>query len=208
MRADTLFADSRFRFERQLRDLPSLPAKLHPRPYWSIRQVKSWTRGAKSISIRLSKLYPGTRSARPRLLVRIEAEIPELLGPVWIGITQTLAVNPARQAPLDGCLHQLRSKKRERERQIDLTYRAAFALCHLVSSVSTSIGAVIPAPQSQEAASWPYFAGRSRFLICFSMNVCARRIATARSRSVPDLSPLSSCTDHLQPFGEIVRTTW
>ena len=145
--------------------------------------------------------------AVPKLML-IEAEILELLGPVRVGIAQALDVDAAREAAFNRRPDELWRKKRKRERQIDLTYRAAFALCHLVSSVSTSIGAVIPAPQSQEAASWPYFAGRSRFLICFSMNVCARRIATARSRSVPDLSPLSSCTDHLQPFGEIVRTTW
>ena len=42
-----------------------------------------------------------------------------------MGITQTLDIHASRQAPLDGCLDECWSKKRERERQIDLAYRAS-----------------------------------------------------------------------------------
>ena len=62
---------------------------------------------------------------------RIEAEIFELRSPVRVGITQALDVDAAREAAFNRCLDELGSKERERERQIDLTHRAAFALCQL-----------------------------------------------------------------------------
>ena len=61
----------------------------------------------------------------------IEAEILELLGPVRVGIPQALDIDPTRQAAFDGCLNELGSKEREREREIDLAHRAAFVLCQL-----------------------------------------------------------------------------
>ena len=63
--------------------------------------------------------------------VRIESEVVELLGPVRGGIAQALDIDAAREAAFDSCFHQLRSKESERERQIDLTHRALFALCQL-----------------------------------------------------------------------------
>ena len=66
-----------------------------------------------------------------QLLVRIESEVQELLGPVRVGIAQALDVDPAREASLDRGLDELGSKEREREREIDLAHRAAFALCQL-----------------------------------------------------------------------------
>jgi hypothetical protein len=59
-----------------------------------------------------------------RLLIGIKAEIPGLLGPVRVGITQALDIDATREAPINGCFDELRSKKRERESQIDLTHRA------------------------------------------------------------------------------------
>ena len=60
-----------------------------------------------------------------------EAELQELRGPVRVGITQAIDVDAAGEAAFDRCLDQLWGEKRERERQIDLTHRAAFALCQL-----------------------------------------------------------------------------
>jgi hypothetical protein len=48
--------------------------------------------------------------------VRIEPKVLELPGPFRAGIAQALDVDAAREAAFDGCLDQLRSKKRERER--------------------------------------------------------------------------------------------
>jgi len=63
--------------------------------------------------------------------VRIKAEICELLGPVRVGITQALDVDASREAPLDSCLDEFWSKKCERERQIDLVYRASLPFYQL-----------------------------------------------------------------------------
>ena len=68
----------------------------------------------------------------PELSVRMKAVVLELLGPIWIGITQALDIDAAREAAFGSCFHQLRSKERERQRQIDLPHRAAFALCQLL----------------------------------------------------------------------------
>jgi hypothetical protein len=66
-----------------------------------------------------------------QLSVRIEPKVLELLGPVRIGIAQALDIDAAREAAFNRCLDELGSKERERERQIDLTHRAAFTLCQL-----------------------------------------------------------------------------
>src|SRR5262249_47347749 len=63
-------------------------------------------------------------------LVRIKTNL-ELLGPVRVGITQALDIDAAWQAAFDSCFHKCWSKKSERERHVDLTYRAALALCQL-----------------------------------------------------------------------------
>ena len=66
-----------------------------------------------------------------QLLVRIESEVQELLGPVRVGIAQALDVDPAREASLDRGLDELWGKESERERQIDLPFGASFAPCQL-----------------------------------------------------------------------------
>ena len=65
-------------------------------------------------------------------LVRIKTMLLELPGPIRVGITQALDVDAARQATFDSCFHELRSKERKRERQIDLAHCASFALCQLL----------------------------------------------------------------------------
>jgi len=59
---------------------------------------------------------------------RREVEILELCCPVRVGITQALDIDAAREAAFNRCLDELGSKERERERQIDLPFGAAFAL--------------------------------------------------------------------------------
>ena len=63
--------------------------------------------------------------------MRIKTKLLELPGPVRVWITQALDVDAARQATFDSCFHEWRRQKRKRERQIDLTHRAAFAPCQL-----------------------------------------------------------------------------
>ena len=67
-----------------------------------------------------------------QLLVRIESEVQELLGPVRVGIPQALDIDAARQAAFDRCLDELWGKESERERQIDLPFGAAFTPCQLL----------------------------------------------------------------------------
>ena len=55
----------------------------------------------------------GNGEGESALRARVEAEIPELRGPVRVGITQALDVDAARQAAFDGCLDEFWSKKRE-----------------------------------------------------------------------------------------------
>jgi hypothetical protein len=73
--------------------------------------------------------YWQVRTVQPS--VRIETEVLELARPAWGGITQALDINAARQATFDGCLHELRSKERKLECQIDLAQGASFALSKL-----------------------------------------------------------------------------
>ena len=49
----------------------------------------------------------------------------------FVGITQALDIDPAREAAFDRCLDELWGKEREREREIDLPLGASFALCQL-----------------------------------------------------------------------------
>jgi hypothetical protein len=77
------------------------------------------------------RLRAGTQRSKAWLLVRIETEVLDLLGPVRVGIPQALDIDATRQVAFDGCLDELGSKEREREREIDLAHRAAFALCQL-----------------------------------------------------------------------------
>ena len=63
--------------------------------------------------------------------MRIEAEFLKLPIPFGGGIAETFDVDAAWEAAFDSCFHKCRSKKSERERHVDLTYRAAFALCQL-----------------------------------------------------------------------------
>ena len=93
----------------------------------------NWMTGDISAFARAEKSMLQQRPA-PELSVRIEAEISELLNPVRVQIALALDIDATREASLDGCLYQLRSKERERERQIDLTYRAAFAPCQLLGA--------------------------------------------------------------------------
>ena len=74
-----------------------------------------------------------TQRSRARLLVRIEGKFFELPAPFSVGITQALDVDAAREASFDSCLHELRSKERKRECQIDLPHGASLALCQLFS---------------------------------------------------------------------------
>jgi hypothetical protein len=63
--------------------------------------------------------------------MRIEAKLLELPARFSVGITQALDVNAVRQASFDRCLHELRSKERQRECQIDLPLGPSFAPCQL-----------------------------------------------------------------------------
>ena len=60
-----------------------------------------------------------------------EPKLPELPTPVGVWIPQALDIDAAREAAFNRCLDELGSKERERERQIDLPFGAAFALCQL-----------------------------------------------------------------------------
>jgi hypothetical protein len=60
--------------------------------------------------------------------MRIEAEFLKLLIPLGVRIAQTFDIDAAGQAPFDRCLDELGSKKRKRERQIDLAQGTSFAL--------------------------------------------------------------------------------
>ena len=71
------------------------------------------------------------RAFAARCLVRIEAEVQELRSPIRVGIPQALNVDAAWEAAFNRCLDELGSKKRKRERQIDLPHGASLALCQL-----------------------------------------------------------------------------
>ena len=64
--------------------------------------------------------------------MRIEPKVLELPGPFSGRIPKTLDVDATREAAFNRCLDQLRSKEREREREIDLPFGASFALCQLL----------------------------------------------------------------------------
>ena len=64
--------------------------------------------------------------------MRIEAEFLELPAPFGVGVAEAFDVDAAREPPFDRSLDQLWSEECERERQIDLSYRALLALCQLL----------------------------------------------------------------------------
>jgi len=97
---------------------------------WAVTAIAWSKRFASAECARITDLQESV--TKRQFSVRIEAEVLELLAPLGVGVPQALDVDAARQAAFDGCLHQLRSKKRERERQIDLTHCAMFALCQLL----------------------------------------------------------------------------
>jgi hypothetical protein len=89
--------------------------------YRSVMDLYVWT-SAKSVAV---GDVPADRAA-------IEAEVVELLGPVRVRIAHALDIDAARQAPLDGCLDQLRGNKRERECEIDLAQGASLSFRKLL----------------------------------------------------------------------------
>jgi hypothetical protein len=56
-----------------------------------------------------------------------------LPAPLHAGITQAFNIDAAGQAPFDSCLDELRSKERQRERQVDLAHRASLAFRQVLS---------------------------------------------------------------------------
>jgi len=80
---------------------------------------------------RRASIAKSTQGSKAWLLVRIEAKLFELPAPFSVGITQAPDVDAAREASFDSCLHELRSKERERECQIDLTQGTSLALSQL-----------------------------------------------------------------------------
>ena len=64
--------------------------------------------------------------------MRIKTKPLQLPSPVRVWIAQALDVDAARKATFNRCLDELWGEERERERQIDLTDRAAFAPCQLL----------------------------------------------------------------------------
>ena len=66
--------------------------------------------------------------------MRIKTKPLQLPSPVRVWITQAFdIIDAARQATFGSCSHELRTQKRERERQIDLTHRATLSFCKLLS---------------------------------------------------------------------------
>jgi hypothetical protein len=76
-----------------------------------------------------------------------------LKAPIGLGIAQALDIDATREASLDGCLHQLRSKERQRGRQIDLPFGALSApyCCQGVDNVADSVDRPVG---FSETASW------------------------------------------------------
>jgi hypothetical protein len=50
----------------------------------------------------------------------------------FVGITQALDIDPAREAAFDRCLDELWGKESQRQHQIDLPFGASLALCELL----------------------------------------------------------------------------
>ena len=63
--------------------------------------------------------------------MRIEAEFLKLPIPFGVRIAETFDIDAAWETALNRCLDELGSKKRKRERQIDLPHGASLALCQL-----------------------------------------------------------------------------
>jgi len=100
--------------------------------------INLWTPVGRRSAAKIEHSQEALKYRRLGFLVRIEAMLFELSAPFSVGTPQALDVDAAREASFDSCLDQLRSKKRERERQVDLAHGASFPLCQLYGVGSRS----------------------------------------------------------------------
>ena len=80
------------------------PSPMMPSSVWMRTQIRVARDRSKIVSILVI------------FLVRIEPKDSELPAPLDLGITQALDVHASREASLDGCLDELRSKESKRKR--------------------------------------------------------------------------------------------
>jgi hypothetical protein len=130
---------------------------------------------------RRASITKSTQRLKAWLLVRIEAKLLELPALFSVWIAQALDVDASREASFDSCLHELRSKERKRECQIDLAQGTSFAL----NQSRASVTAPLTISSSQRRPRAMALTRRARRSVRLGLKMsrdlpCGRRISRAR----------------------------